>query len=149
MVRQLDDLLTHLGTGRWSVLHFIVLSFCSVFLAPQALGGAFLAPRLEYSCRLNNSNNVASVKLSSLLSETNSSSFVTSRNECQYTIDTPEGKIIEECTEFHFDNSTFSSTFTSEYQLGCDRSYLQTSFQSMYMLGYFVASPVSGYLSDK
>ncbi|XP_063878559.1 organic cation transporter-like protein [Scylla paramamosain] len=148
MVSQLDALLTHLGTGRWTVLHLITIPYFSVFLAPHSLGGAFLAPRLDYYCRVPNKY-FNSTNLSFLDSEANTSHSITLREECQFRTDTQEGEVIEDCDQFDFDNSTFSSTFTSEYNLACGRAYLQTSFQSMYMLGYFVGAPISGYLSDK
>lgn len=153
MVTQLDDLLTHLGTGKWSLLHIIVLGYSSVLLTPHALGGAFLAPRLDYSCRLPNNSAFEAANISVILQANTSSSSAsvsfTSDGECEYKISTTDGDRIEECVEFDFDNSTFSSTFTSEYHLACGRSYLQTFFQSMYMFGIFVGSPINGYLADK
>ncbi|KAG0727277.1 Organic cation transporter protein [Chionoecetes opilio] len=59
------------------------------------------------------------------------------------------GQVTQDCVEFDFDNSTFATTFTSEYNLACGRGYLQTAFQSMYMFGIFVAAPINGLLSDK
>lgn len=150
MVSQVDALLTHLGTGRWTLLYFFIGGYGSFLLAPHALGGAFLAPRLDYSCHVpNTSTSAANTSLSMFLLQANSSSTLDTQAKCEYTIDTPDGERIEKCKEFDFDNSTFSSTFTSEYNLACDRAYLQTSFQSLYMFGVFVGAPVNGYLADK
>lgn len=148
MVSQLDDILTRLGTGKWSVLHIFVMGYTSIFLPPYILGGAFLAPRLDYSCRVPRNSISAPFNFTTFLQENGSISF-TSKTNCEYRIETEDRERIEECVEFDFDNSTFSSTFTSEYQLACGRSYLQASFQSIYMTGFFVGAPVNGYLSDK
>ncbi|XP_045101089.1 organic cation transporter-like protein [Portunus trituberculatus] len=137
-----------LGTGRWTMLYLITMPFFSIFMAPHSLGGAFWAPRLNYSCRVPDKY-FSSTNFSFLDSEANTSHSIALRDQCQYRIDTQEGDVIEDCVQFDFDNSTFSSTITSEYNLVCDRAYLQTSFQSMYMLGYFVGSPFCGYLADK
>ncbi|KAK8376323.1 hypothetical protein O3P69_009753 [Scylla paramamosain] len=152
MLSQLDDVLTHLGSGRWTVLHFLTLAYNCIFVGPQALGGAFLAPRLDYTCQSTTIPSSASFELATdgLASYTQANHTTLQYDpKCQYWVNTPEGGTIEECVEFVFDNSTFSSTFTSEYNLACDRAYLQTSFQSVYMFGVFVSAPINGYLSDK
>ncbi|XP_050712093.1 organic cation transporter protein-like isoform X1 [Eriocheir sinensis] len=150
MSSQLDCLLTQMGTGKWSILHFLALSYVSLFTGPITMGGAFLAPRLDYSCRVpSSSSSTTTSSISPVSSSSVASSVASFTSECQYTIDTPDGAKIEDCVEFDFDNSTFSTTFTSEFQLACGRQYLQTSFQSMYMFGIFVGAPVNGFMADK
>ncbi|KAG0710128.1 Organic cation transporter-like protein [Chionoecetes opilio] len=79
----------------------------------------------------------------------NHSTGLHAEDECKYRIDTPEGVQLEDCLEFDFDNSTFTSTLTAEYNLVCGRAYLQSTYQSLYMFGVFVGAPINGYLSDK
>ncbi|XP_045121222.1 organic cation transporter protein-like [Portunus trituberculatus] len=160
MGNQLDDLLVHLGTGRWTVLHCVAMAYSSLFLAPHTFGGAFLAPRLDFAClpsynsslpnsAFSNSAPTNSALTNSALSTLPSPSQASLQGVCHYVVETPKGEVAKECVEFAFDNSTFSSTVTSEFNLACDRAYLQTSFQSLYMLGIFFGAPVTGYLSDK
>ncbi|XP_042883643.1 uncharacterized protein LOC122260447 [Penaeus japonicus] len=51
MTRRLDDVMARLGTGRWNLLHFLSLSYCFSLIAYHSMGGAFLAPRVDYTCR--------------------------------------------------------------------------------------------------
>ncbi|XP_063877911.1 organic cation transporter-like protein isoform X2 [Scylla paramamosain] len=119
-------------------------------MPPYIFGGAFLAPRLDYTC-LPSTAAVGPSNASVFFDSARSSpaSNFSSEDKCHYRIDTPGGERIEECVEFVFDNSTFSSTITSEFNLACDRAYLQTFFQSTYMFGNLLGSPVSGFLADK
>ncbi|KAG0711676.1 hypothetical protein GWK47_020089 [Chionoecetes opilio] len=50
MVSQLDDLLTHLGTGRWSVLHFIAMAYSSLAWPHTNPRGGIPGASLHYSC---------------------------------------------------------------------------------------------------
>ncbi|KAK8376480.1 hypothetical protein O3P69_009849 [Scylla paramamosain] len=139
MGNQLDDLLARLGTGRWSILHCVAMAYSSLFLSPHTFGGVFLAPRLDFSCLPpSNSTLIHSALTNSTQSSLpNISQPFALQGSCQYVVDTPGGEV-EECVEFVFDNSTFSSTVTSEFNLAVCTCWEYSS-----------ALPITGYLSDK
>ncbi|KAG7176027.1 Solute carrier family 22 member 8-like, partial [Homarus americanus] len=47
---QLDDVLRQLGTGPWNLLHFLVVAYGVSLPSPHTLAGAFLAPKVNYTC---------------------------------------------------------------------------------------------------
>ncbi|XP_068249821.1 organic cation transporter protein-like isoform X2 [Palaemon carinicauda] len=57
--------------------------------------------------------------------------------------------IQNKCTEWMFDNTTFTHTITSEFGLVCEKEYLRATYQSMYMLGVLVGSPINGLVADR
>ncbi|XP_068230265.1 organic cation transporter protein-like [Palaemon carinicauda] len=152
MISTLDDLLAQLGTGWWDVIHYMVLIFCLSLPASHALGGAFLAPNVDYTCvptepsaLLN--NDVRGHSSWMLVEAPNNSS---TPNQCSYFFENSEtGEVAEEiCNEWLFDNSTFATTITSEFQLTCDRAYLRATYQSIYMSGMFIGALISGFVAD-
>ncbi|XP_069991685.1 organic cation transporter protein-like isoform X4 [Penaeus vannamei] len=132
---QLDDLLTQLGTGRWTILHILVICYWFSLLSYHTLGGAFLAPKVDFACR--------PPAASAHARATNDS--------CAYFEEDPSTGRVEErpCAEWDFDNSTFTSTVTSEFGLVCEREYLRATYQSIYMLGIFVGAPLNGVMADR
>lgn len=53
------------------------------------------------------------------------------------------------CLQWDFDNSTYSRTLTSQYQLVCGRQFLRTAYHSLFMIGNLFGPPIAGYFSDK
>ena len=53
------------------------------------------------------------------------------------------------CSSYKIDTRTFGITLTSEYSLVCDRNYLASTAQALYILGYFIASFAAGWASDR
>ncbi|XP_042889423.1 solute carrier family 22 member 6-B-like [Penaeus japonicus] len=140
MSDQLENIMVQLGTGRWNILHIITVGFGAAIPTPHGLASAFFSPKIDYTCR---SPPAAAAALDLGRNETSLT--------CSYLVGDPvTGELEEEpCTEWDFDNSTFSSTVTSEYQLVCGREYLRAIYQSMYMFGVFMGSPINGFLADR
>ncbi|XP_068209549.1 organic cation transporter protein-like [Palaemon carinicauda] len=139
MEDHMDKLMAHLGTGWWQILHFLTLSFASGILVPHSLAGVYVAPRIRQECRLPQDTEDRSYFMDN--------SSITS---CFYFVQHQDGNLYEEpCTEWDFDNSTFTNTVTSEFGLTCQRDYLRATYQSMYMIGVLVGSPVNGVLADR
>ncbi|XP_047493760.1 organic cation transporter protein-like [Penaeus chinensis] len=134
-MNQLDDLLTQLGTGRWNILHILLFSYWFSLLSYHTLGGVFLAPKIDFTCRPPAASPHAR----------------TTNDSCAYFEEDSSTGFEEErpCTEWDFDNSTFSSTVTSEFGLVCEREYLRATYQSIYMLGIFVGAPLNGMMADR
>ncbi|XP_063591332.1 solute carrier family 22 member 6-like [Penaeus indicus] len=135
IMSQLDDLLTQLGTGRWSILHILIFSYWFSLLSYHTLAGVFLAPKIDFTCR----------------PPANRPHARTTNDSCAYFEEDSSTGFEEErpCTEWDFDNSTFSSTVTSEFGLVCEREYLRATYQSIYMLGIFVGAPLNGMMADR
>jgi len=53
------------------------------------------------------------------------------------------------CKRWDYDRRTWPETVVSEFDLVCDKEYLRSLSQSIYMFGVMVGSFVSGLLSDK
>ncbi|XP_037793752.1 organic cation transporter protein-like [Penaeus monodon] len=127
-----DDLLTHLGTGRWNLLYAIAMAYWALQVPYHSMGAAFLTPHQDFTC-VNADADIPQ-----------------NRSQCTYNITTPEGLVKERiCTKFAFDNSTYASTITSEFGLVCDYSFLRATFKSVYFLGALVGSVLNGWISDR
>ncbi|XP_037786215.1 organic cation transporter protein-like [Penaeus monodon] len=148
MISKLDDLLTHIGTGKWSYMHILPLCYSFWIVVMQAMNGAFMAPKLNFSCRppahaVDRATPISALNESVILSNVT--------QDCAYSAEDPVTGEVEEqkCTEWDFDNSTFSSTVTSEFELVCGWEYLRALYTSIYMFGVFFGSPLNGFLADK
>ncbi|XP_047493229.1 organic cation transporter protein-like isoform X1 [Penaeus chinensis] len=142
---KLDGLLTQLGTGKWNILHCLALSYCVSLPAYHTLGGAFLAPKVDYACR---PPDYAHTNKSVTAYGMDGTDF---QDDCSFFAKSPvTGRFDEKkCTQWVFDNSTFTSSVTSEFQLVCGRGYLRATFTSIYMFGVLVGAPLNGLLADK
>ncbi|XP_069157413.1 organic cation transporter protein isoform X2 [Procambarus clarkii] len=149
MEKNFDTIITKLGTGRWNIFYLITLPYTSLMIVYHALGGAFLAPRVPFTCRPPH-HHLLAANTTTLSSLTNNS-ISNTENPCTYLVEYgSSGDPVEEpCTHWDFDNSTFSSTITSEFGLVCGLQYLQVAYQTLYMAGNMLGSVVSGLLSDK
>ncbi|ROT74869.1 putative solute carrier family 22 member 13-like [Penaeus vannamei] len=119
----------------------------------HTLGGAFLAPpsglhlppargRPRRSCRPK--------RLTAVHSAGDNTSEE-AKPECSYfVLNSSSGQVEEEpCVEWDFDNSTFSSTVGTEFQLACGWEYLRSTYQSIYMFGVTIGAPFNGVLADR
>lgn len=73
----------------------------------------------------------------------------TSLNGTLLNNNTEGNNILIPCSSFTFDTQTYGLTLTSEYGLICDRNYLPSVSQALYVLGYLVASIVAGHCADR
>lgn len=128
-----DELLILLGTGRWNLVTFFAAGYWMIQVPCQSVGGAFLTPEVDHSCRLPpEATNVSEV------------------SQCKYNVTTSVGSFEERpCLQWDFDNTTYTNTLTSEFQLVCEYRFLRPAFKSLYFFGAFVGAPLNGWLSDK
>ncbi|XP_076047509.1 organic cation transporter protein-like [Oratosquilla oratoria] len=142
-----DEILTQLGTGRWNLLYFAAISHAFFLIPPYAFPGPFLSPPLDHTCKEpapfgHNNTNTPRERVSSFNK--------TDRDECVVELRTDEGEPeFVKCTAWDYDNSTFTSTITSEFNLVCDQSFERVIFQSINTLGSLVGDPLCGLLQDK
>lgn len=69
------------------------------------------------------------------------------RKECYYEsrLDNQTHK----CETFQYDTGIWLSTIIEEWDLVCDRSWMISMTQSLYMAGFIVSYPMFGYMSDR
>ncbi|XP_042242824.1 organic cation transporter protein-like isoform X2 [Homarus americanus] len=169
-VKGLDGLLDRLGAGKWTMYCSVVVAIWYGFLSFQAMAGAFMAPHVNHTCMATSGVHPLSPDLPHDLGLPSSTSGALTVNEfpaanitglvheaidvvavdtCSYYVNTSAGVMEESCTQWNFDNSTFTTTVTSEMELVCGKSVLAPLYQSVYMFGSVIGSPVGGHLSDK
>jgi len=74
----------------------------------------------------------------------------TNRTECPTTKINSDGENSEMwCERWDYDRSDWPETVVSQFNLVCDRDYLRSMSQSLYMAGIMIGSFVSGLLSDR
>ncbi|KAK3876175.1 hypothetical protein Pcinc_018997 [Petrolisthes cinctipes] len=156
MLDSFDDVLTHLGTGKWNIFHFIACAYGNILVTPHTLGRPFLAPKLDFTCLYDDNDNTTLIPAASSgfwsTNDNATNDFLTNSTngeECRRLVETENGMMWQRCSHWHFDNTTFTSTITSEFELVCGREHLRTTYQSLYQLGCLIGSPLSGFLADR
>ncbi|XP_068227218.1 organic cation transporter protein-like isoform X2 [Palaemon carinicauda] len=143
-----DELLAQLGTGKWNYLCFFAVAYWNMHLVPHTLAGAFLAPKVEYTCHPPEEGYTVT---STVINERDGTIW-NDTNQCQFlakSMDNGEGFVPHVCGSWVYDNSTYTNTITSEFDLVCTNEYLRATYQSMYMFGTFVGAPLNGMLADR
>ncbi|XP_072277519.1 solute carrier family 22 member 6-B-like isoform X1 [Pyxicephalus adspersus] len=149
------------GMGRYQVIHVILLSLPVLMLASHNLLQNFTAAIPEHRCRLNTSlesGNFSGVWVESFIPVESSGK----PSKCfRYT--SPQFHLInvnssrntsdaesEPCIEgWVYDDSEYSSTIITQWDLVCSHRRMRQLAQSIYMSGVLVGSIVFGGLSDK
>ncbi|CAL4093894.1 unnamed protein product [Meganyctiphanes norvegica] len=135
MLSKFDNLLTELGTGPWNYLYFLMTGYHFFVWPMQSYNAAVMAPHIDYTCLPAVSDD------SSMLSFT--------KDSCAYFLNSSETPEEVQCTTWRYDNLTFASTLTTEFDLVCDKSNFRAYYTSAFMVGNFISNPVFGHLGDK
>lgn len=156
-----ENILTSLGTGKWNALCYIAIAYWNTVLPYHTVAGAFLSPSVDHTCRLPPNAITPTLILptdahNATTDAHNTTSYATDASlpkdeSCSYMSEDPAtGKLQElPCTEWDFDNSTFTSTVTSEFGLVCEYKYLRAAHQSIYMGGMMAGACLNGFLADR
>ena len=150
-VLTLNHLIGGWGPYQWNIFMFDIT--VQLITMANVLTIAFMAPKVDFICNdhsagqsvagFNDSTTAVPDPLVSPLQYHNAHGYM----KCYYQ--PPQSNDSLPCSSFTFDTTAFGQTLTSEFQLICDNSYLSSISQSLYVLGYFVASIVAGYCSDR
>jgi len=111
--------------GQWGNYQRQVSFFTTstaIFSAFNNLAGSFYGPKANYKCVVNN---------------------VTQ----DYSCPAPGSGIV--CDKYIYDKTDFDRTIVTEWDLVCDREFLASFTQSIFMFGISVSALLFGYLSDK
>ncbi|KAK4305498.1 hypothetical protein Pmani_022604 [Petrolisthes manimaculis] len=128
-----------------------------MLLPGQTFVAVYLTPEIPYTCLLppgakpiplsrDNNNNTSS---SSTTSTFSNSTVVEKMSQCEYVMVMNDTEEVQQCTEWHFDNTTYGTTLTEEFELVCGKRFLRPVYQSIYFFGAFFGSPASGCLADR
>lgn len=118
--------------GRWQSNVAICCISSALFSALNGLVSSFYSPPVKFNCVINSTE-----------ATTPSDVFKKSwLNQCQGDDNTT-------CSSFEFDTTEFASTAVSEWALVCDRSWLSSLTQSVYMFGIVFSALIFGHYSDK
>lgn len=128
-----DAILEHVGgRGRYQFLVFVITSLAMTFHGMMANLPVFITYKQKYQCRWTEN----STGNESLVFDTCSAYF----NE------TPRSKL--ECSSWDFDQSVFTSTIRSRYNLTCGSDFLAELSTTIFFLGFVLGSVAYGLLSD-
>ncbi|KAK3885756.1 hypothetical protein Pcinc_010055 [Petrolisthes cinctipes] len=122
-----------------------------MLLPAQTFGGVFLTPEIPHTCVLP--PGATPLPLSDT-NTTSSSTFTNSTepekvSQCEYVMVVNDTEQVQQCTEWHFDNTTYGTTLTEEFELVCGNGFMRPVYQSIYFFGAFFGSPASGCLADR
>ncbi|XP_053631579.1 organic cation transporter protein isoform X2 [Cherax quadricarinatus] len=157
--------------GRWQWMIFFVTSSCGIFSALHNLSAAFLSATPDHWCQvpgLDGVNITFDLRNVSIPWEAEGEAGVVGRySSCSYydrnwkelaasgafsgdTLpDLPTNVSTTTCNHWHYDHSTYKTTVVEEWDLVCDRRYLASTVQSVFMAGVFAGAVVLSELSDR
>lgn len=61
----------------------------------------------------------------------------------------PVSEIFTKCTDWDYDRSEVGNTIISEWNLVCDKAYLTSLAEVMFLVGVGVGGVIGGWISDK
>nr|XP_039261237.1 organic cation transporter protein-like isoform X1 [Styela clava] len=159
-------ILDHVGDfGRYQVALCCMVFYLTVSCAMHILSPVFYAAPMDFRCRVLSIENLIVSKNFSDEFITNATSYfnhetskydgcqrlplnLTSCNltmECIMTNSTPIS-----CVDgYHYDRTEFIETTVSEWNLVCDRHFLNTVEHSIFFVGAMAGGFVAGYLADR
>lgn len=129
----LDTLLTQLGIGRWTYLHFAASTMVPALLPTFLIGSEFINPTPSFTCNIPEDN----------------FTFPVNGSECSM-LHVEEGEAVTvPCSSFTYDTSVFHSTVSTEWDLVCKNEFLSPLFQTIYTAGCFVGSILGGVAANR
>lgn len=136
-VKSFDELLLNwCGYGRWQFSLLALLSLVFFFAPFFTLSMMFIGATPDYRCIDHLSGNETFTQVQHLSSR------------CWSGNDSGSISSAKPCSNWVFDNSTFTSTIVTEWQLVCSRRYLLSLAQALVMFGGLVGSIITSQLGD-
>ncbi|KAI1286803.1 Organic cation transporter protein [Halotydeus destructor] len=132
-VKQMSDIIGHWGKWQRDIAIFVIT--CQTFSAFNGLSSAFYAPNVAFTCADGQQFEGRPFKPLSLHND----SLALFDSKCSANIS---------CDKWVFDRSVFELTIIEEWNLVCDRSWIASLTQSVYMAAIIVSALLFGYLSD-
>lgn len=149
-VKTIGDLIGGWGPYQWNIFIFdLTIQMSSM---ANILSMSFMAPKVDFYCSDYSSNLDHYSKplphYHSSNGNNNSHNKLTGLGSCFYT-GIFNNETSKPCTSYQIDTSIFGTTLTSEYSLICDRNYLPSTSNALFVLGYLIASFWAGWAADR
>jgi OCT family organic cation transporter-like MFS transporter 4/5 len=128
LCQSVDSILDYLGQfGRFQQLLYFMLWLPAASMAAGVYAAVYMEWSPSFTCAQEEDNQFGSEFDGACLRSDN----------------------VTSCSHYDYDPSIFTSTVVTEFNLVCDRQYIQTLSKTIYMMGMLVGSFVFGWLGDK
>jgi len=159
-----DPVLDRIGNwGKWQAKKVAAFGLVGFFFGWQMLSMNLLLPEQDFWCvnedcscleepsAMGPSSGQPPLWFKDLEPSKTSNVTKSNRTECPGDVSkTSEGGESEAwCVRWDYDRSDWPETVVSQFHLVCERDYLRSMSQSLYMAGIMIGSFVSGLLSDR
>lgn len=137
-IKDITDIIGQFGP--WQRNIFIIVFCLGLPAAWNHLIIAFYAPNLEYWCIPTQDFNISDDVWKNITWRKENN-----WEECKL----PKNESSKVCSKWKYDHSFYSATIIEEWDLVCERSFLVSLSQTIYMIGYIVGAVVLSQLSDR
>lgn len=143
------------GDGPWQRRIFLVIFFVTIPTATHNLAMTFMAPNIDHWCaRPPDAANLSVEQWKSIaipIEDQHCSRYeVVNFTHPVQTVSNNSGEHQTiPCDVWEYDETFYTSTVLSQWDLVCDRQWLVSMSKSVFMAGILVAVTVFGYLADK
>lgn len=135
-LEEMEEIISDIGLGPWHILSILAVFCIQGSYSSQHLATVFTNMPLDFKCLSPHTND----------SKDSSNYDKTCHNHSN--INSSSISTMESCRLFEYDTTMFQSTFTSEFNLVCDKAWLSNLYTSMGFLGVIFGCPFTG-LGDK
>ncbi|CAL4067083.1 unnamed protein product, partial [Meganyctiphanes norvegica] len=132
----MDDLLTGVGFGPWQFLSMLAVFCIQGSYSSQHVATVFTNMPLNFRC------------LPSYNKESSNSTDYDNNCHHNYNTNSSHKNSMEVCRTFEYNTTVFHSTFTSEFNLVCEKAWLSNLYKTMGFTGVIVGCAFTG-LGDK
>ncbi|XP_054718179.1 organic cation transporter protein-like [Uloborus diversus] len=153
--RQNGDILDLVGgDGPWQRRIFLVILFCAIPSATHNLSMSFLAPNLDHWCARPAGSNltVEQWKIIGLPPDDQQCSRYKDINfslPLEEILNTTRSKDnVVACDAWEYDETFYTSTVSSQWDLVCNKEWLVSMSKSVFMAGILVACILFGHMAD-
>ncbi|KAK4298523.1 hypothetical protein Pmani_029125 [Petrolisthes manimaculis] len=168
--KKFDDVMSMLGTGKWNIFTMTIVALWYMMLPAHYVGPSFLIPDISHTCVLPlgakplilsapTTTTTTTTSTTTTTTTTQNPSTITYTttdqpeservSQCEYVMVMNDTEKVQQCIEWHFDNTTYGTTLTEEFKLVCDRRFLRPLYASIYFMGAVVGLTFFGYVSDR
>jgi len=131
----LEDILENIGLGPWNYLPFAACMLTGTSYAVNLVISNFTSPKIPFTC-------ADPIEYPGV--------YYIEGTQCFVSHVMKDGEFSTlPCQKFIFDNTTFPSTVTSQFELVCDRTYLLDLYQMLLTLGFGCGALFGGGLGEK
>ncbi|CAL4133677.1 unnamed protein product [Meganyctiphanes norvegica] len=144
----LDHILINLGLGPWQLINFLAAVVALASDAPNVLSSTFTNAPVDFHCIQHDLPHNNTHRFDDSLSKCEVSAIRTNNSIENITSD-EDLFPLQPCRKWHFDQSMYLATVTSEFNLVCDHAWLAPLFQLLYNAGTMTGDLFSGTISDR